>query len=332
MTEPAVAHRSQRIDGALIWCDVTGHPAARGVLASHLREYAYEDKPLPIGEEQTISQPYIVAFMTEALGLSGGDKVLEIGAGSGYAAAVLSRIAGEVYTVERIGELAAKTSEKLSDLLSLLLPIESLAEFASRLTLIVFAFVNASLIFAKIAADQRPPPAFRAPANTTLGLGNEPGIAARRTLVHQLAGVSEKLTANQNGEVSSDEHLVRVATHDEARNAAPAMRGHDDEVTAGLRHGVKNAIGDIAIGDMADNIVNTHGSRPGGDSPQNLRGMIGTRAAVLAQEGFILELGRNVGRPRLSYMNGNDAGLKLLSQRQSRGHGFVRQLRAVRSN
>ena len=151
-------------------------------------------------------------------------------------------------------------------------------------------------------------------------------------IVRQLAGVSEKLTANQDGEVRSDEHLVRVATHDEARNAAPAMRGHDDEVTAGLRHGVKNAIGDIAIEDMADNIVNTHGSRLGGDSPQNLRGMIGTRAAVLAQEGFILELGRNVGRPRLSYMNGNDAGLKLLSQRQSRGHGFVRQLRAVRSN
>ena len=72
--------------------------------------------------------------MTEALGPSGGDKVLEIGAGSGYAAAVLSRIAGEVYTVKRIGELAAKASEKLSDLLSLLLPIESLAEFASRLT------------------------------------------------------------------------------------------------------------------------------------------------------------------------------------------------------
>lgn len=85
-------------------------------LPSHLREYAYEDTPLPIGEEQTISQPYIVAFMTEALGLSGGEKVLEIGAGSGYAAAVLSRIAGEVYTVERIGELAAKASEKLADL------------------------------------------------------------------------------------------------------------------------------------------------------------------------------------------------------------------------
>jgi protein-L-isoaspartate(D-aspartate) O-methyltransferase len=85
-------------------------------LPEHLREDAYEDTPLPIGEKQTISQPYIVAFMAEALGLSGGERVLEIGAGSGYAAAVLSRIAGEVYTVERIGELAAKASAKLADL------------------------------------------------------------------------------------------------------------------------------------------------------------------------------------------------------------------------
>jgi len=85
-------------------------------LPAHLRDSAYEDTPLPIGEGQTISQPYIVAFMVEALGLEGGEKVLEIGAGSGYAAAILSRIAGDVYTVERIGELAAKASAKLNDL------------------------------------------------------------------------------------------------------------------------------------------------------------------------------------------------------------------------
>ena len=85
-------------------------------LPAHLRDSAYEDTPLPIGEGQTISQPYIVAFMVEALGLEGGEKVLEIGAGSGYAAAILSRIAGDVYTVERIGELAAKASAKLDDL------------------------------------------------------------------------------------------------------------------------------------------------------------------------------------------------------------------------
>ena len=85
-------------------------------LPKQLREFAYEDAPLPIEEGQTISQPYIVAFMTEALALHGGERVLEIGAGSGYAAAVLSKIAGEVYTVERIGQLAEKAASKLADL------------------------------------------------------------------------------------------------------------------------------------------------------------------------------------------------------------------------
>jgi protein-L-isoaspartate(D-aspartate) O-methyltransferase len=85
-------------------------------LPEPLREFAYEDAPLPIAEGQTISQPYIVALMTEALALEGGEKVLEIGTGSGYAAAVLSRIARSVYTVERIGQLAEKASSALSDL------------------------------------------------------------------------------------------------------------------------------------------------------------------------------------------------------------------------
>jgi protein-L-isoaspartate(D-aspartate) O-methyltransferase len=68
--------------------------------------FAYADSPLPIGEGQTISQPYIVALMTEALELTPDDRVLEIGTGSGYAAAVLSRIARWVYTVERHSNLA----------------------------------------------------------------------------------------------------------------------------------------------------------------------------------------------------------------------------------
>jgi protein-L-isoaspartate(D-aspartate) O-methyltransferase len=85
-------------------------------LPEPLREFAYEDAPLPIAEGQTISQPYIVALMTEALALEGGEKVLEIGTGSGYAAAVLSRIAGSVYTVERIGQLAEKAASALADL------------------------------------------------------------------------------------------------------------------------------------------------------------------------------------------------------------------------
>ena len=75
---------------------------------------AYDDTPLPIGSGQTISQPYIVALMIEALLLRGGEKVLEIGTGSGYAAAVLSEIAREVFTVERIGQLAEHAAENLS--------------------------------------------------------------------------------------------------------------------------------------------------------------------------------------------------------------------------
>lgn len=76
------------------------------------REYAYDDSPLPIGHEQTISQPYVVALMIEALGLSAEDRALEIGTGSGYGAAVLSRIVACVYTVERHQELADAAAER----------------------------------------------------------------------------------------------------------------------------------------------------------------------------------------------------------------------------
>ncbi|OYW54667.1 MAG: protein-L-isoaspartate O-methyltransferase [Hyphomicrobium sp. 32-62-53] len=76
--------------------------------------YAYDDRPLPIGSGQTISQPYIVAFMIEALQLKGGEKVLEIGGGSGYAAAVLARIASAVFTIERIPELAGQARRNLA--------------------------------------------------------------------------------------------------------------------------------------------------------------------------------------------------------------------------
>lgn len=74
---------------------------------------AYGDYPLPIGYGQTISQPYIVALMTKALELKGGEKVLEIGTGSGYAAAILGEIAGEVFTIERHKALADEAKEKL---------------------------------------------------------------------------------------------------------------------------------------------------------------------------------------------------------------------------
>ena len=80
------------------------------------RDQAFDDRPLPIGAGQTLSQPYIVALMVEALQLRGAEHVLEIGTGSGYAAAVLSRLAVQVDTVERIAELAERATRQLVDL------------------------------------------------------------------------------------------------------------------------------------------------------------------------------------------------------------------------
>jgi protein-L-isoaspartate(D-aspartate) O-methyltransferase len=77
---------------------------------------AYGDHPLPIGHGQTISQPYIVAFMTDALGLKGGERVLEVGTGSGYQAAVLARLAAEVYTIEIVEPLGVEARDRLAHL------------------------------------------------------------------------------------------------------------------------------------------------------------------------------------------------------------------------
>jgi protein-L-isoaspartate(D-aspartate) O-methyltransferase len=82
----------------------------------HLAAHAYEDSPLPIEADQTISQPYIVALMIEAAEVAPGGKVLEIGAGSGYAAAVMGRIAREVIAIERHGELAALAAGRMKRL------------------------------------------------------------------------------------------------------------------------------------------------------------------------------------------------------------------------
>ena len=81
-----------------------------------LRELAYADRPLPIGERQTISQPYIVALMTELARVGEGDRVLEVGTGSGYQAAVLAEIGAEVYTIEIIPALAARARGTLESL------------------------------------------------------------------------------------------------------------------------------------------------------------------------------------------------------------------------
>jgi protein-L-isoaspartate(D-aspartate) O-methyltransferase len=81
-----------------------------------LRSRAYEDRPLPIGAGQTISQPYMVAFMTELLGLKGSERVLEIGTGSGYQTAVLAKLAAEVYSIEIIETLSQRAKALLEGL------------------------------------------------------------------------------------------------------------------------------------------------------------------------------------------------------------------------
>lgn len=84
------------------------------MVPENMQRYAYQDQPLPIGNEQTISQPFIVAFMTQAINPKPDMKVLEIGTGSGYQAAVLAEIVDEVYTIETVDELAERARETLT--------------------------------------------------------------------------------------------------------------------------------------------------------------------------------------------------------------------------
>jgi protein-L-isoaspartate(D-aspartate) O-methyltransferase len=117
--------RRQMVDRQLRGRDITDPAVLRAMdtvprhlfVPARLRKMSYEDSPLPIGHDQTISQPYIVALMSQLLSLEPGDKILEIGTGSGYQAAVLAEMGAEVYTVEIIPELA-RGAEKLLDELS----------------------------------------------------------------------------------------------------------------------------------------------------------------------------------------------------------------------
>jgi protein-L-isoaspartate(D-aspartate) O-methyltransferase len=112
------------VDEQLLGRDITSHRVLEAMrkVPRHLfipepqRNRAYDDTPVPIGLGQTISQPYIVAFMTQALDLEPGHRVLEIGTGSGYQAAVLAEIAREVYSIEVLPELAERAKETLTGL------------------------------------------------------------------------------------------------------------------------------------------------------------------------------------------------------------------------
>lgn len=118
------AARRRMVDGQIVARGITSPRVLEAFLEvpRHLfvplnqRPYAYQDGPLPIGLGQTISQPYIVAYMTDQLNLQGDEKVLEIGTGSGYQAAILGLLAGEVHTVERHPRLAEVAGKLLEDL------------------------------------------------------------------------------------------------------------------------------------------------------------------------------------------------------------------------
>jgi protein-L-isoaspartate(D-aspartate) O-methyltransferase len=110
-----IAHLSSEIKDKRVLAAMSRIPREIFV-PEQTRSLAYEDSPLPIGWEQTISQPYIIALMTEALALTGKEKVLEIGTGSGYQTAILAELAAKVITVERITALAESAKKVLERL------------------------------------------------------------------------------------------------------------------------------------------------------------------------------------------------------------------------
>lgn len=113
MVQVQIARRG--VTDSAVLAAMNNVPRHMFVPASH-RAYAYADEPLPIGEGQTISQPYIVAYMTEALELQPSDRVLEIGTGSGYQAAVLAEIVDSVFTIEIVESLAERAESTLAAL------------------------------------------------------------------------------------------------------------------------------------------------------------------------------------------------------------------------
>jgi protein-L-isoaspartate(D-aspartate) O-methyltransferase len=113
MVDVQIARRGVRDPNVL---DAMRRVPREDFVEARFKESAYEDLPLPIGEQQTVSQPFMVAMMIEAAKVGPADRVLEIGTGSGYAAAVLSRIVSEVYTVERYRSLADEAQQRFAKL------------------------------------------------------------------------------------------------------------------------------------------------------------------------------------------------------------------------
>lgn len=121
--DPTLSQRHQMVDliaargvsNAVVLSALRTFPRHELVPPS-LRQHAYEDRPLPIGEGQTISQPYIVAVMTEAADAQPGEKVLEVGTGSGYQAAILATVGARVFTIEIIEDLARRAERDLQRL------------------------------------------------------------------------------------------------------------------------------------------------------------------------------------------------------------------------
>jgi protein-L-isoaspartate(D-aspartate) O-methyltransferase len=110
-----IEHLSSEIEDRRV-LEVMARIPREEFVPSEVRHQAYEDRPLPIGCEQTISQPYIIALMTQALELNGSEKVLELGTGSGYQTAILAELARRVVSVERVPELAESARQVLTAL------------------------------------------------------------------------------------------------------------------------------------------------------------------------------------------------------------------------
>jgi len=122
VTDPFAEEREKMVRDQIETRGVRNHAVLQAMrkvprhlfIPENYRAHAYADMPLPIGEAKTISQPYIVAYMTEALKLRPSDRVLEIGTGSGYQAAILAELAKEVYSIEILPELAQRAQELLN--------------------------------------------------------------------------------------------------------------------------------------------------------------------------------------------------------------------------